>query len=212
MRKGLLPGSKPATISALEIANRLSDSVCGIVRIDNPHDTKKPIVQEAIPIAGNFINWNGRTLDPKFTRNKYADVVGLRLEMHGGVYPYEGPKLSRQEQMAVVQFICDPDKTGLEGDEDNEEEKRKLRARKSTGDGMGDDPTDGQKEPEDDGKSLRFKSYEMEDHVKVLRLDWHTKHACDSEQDGDSDDDRSEGDEPRKTSSHWGFFTWFIVM
>lgn len=110
--------------------------------------------------------------------------------------------------MAVVQFICDPDKSGLEGEKDEQEQ---LQARKNTGDGLGDDPTDGQKESGDEGRSLRFKSYDMEDDIKVLRLDWHTKYACDSEKDGDSDNDRSDGDEPKK-SGGWGFFTWFIVM
>lgn len=179
--------------------------VCGIVTIDNPHDTKEPIVQEAIPIAGNFINWNGRSLDPKFTRLKAtdSDLEGLSLEMHGGVYPFEGPKKNRKEQMAVIQFICDPDKTGLEGEED---EEKKLRTRKNSGKGMGDDPEEGGKEDEDDENSLRFISYEMEDDVKVLKLDWHTKVACESKKDRDKDDGRD------NSGSHWGFFTWFIVM
>ncbi|KAK5242509.1 type II membrane protein, partial [Cryomyces antarcticus] len=67
-----------------------------------------------------------------------------------------------------------------------------------------------QKDP-DEGKSLRFVSYKPEgDHgVGTLRLEWHTKYACESQK--DVDDSPPSGKTP-SSSSHWGFFTWFLII
>lgn len=91
---------------------------------------------------------------------------GVRVELHGGVYPPLGEK-----QKAVVEFICDKDKTGLEGQE------------------RGGKVIDGV-------MSLKYSGYEE----NVLKLEWRTKQACEQQAGG--------GD----GGSHWGFFTWFIIM
>ena len=74
-------------------------------------------------------------------------------------------------------FICDRDKTGLEG------QKRD--------DGTG----------KEDEKSLKYIDYENE---VSLKLEWRTKYACEQQQDGGGSD--VDG------GSHWGFFTWCIIM
>lgn len=132
--------------------------------------------------------------------------------MHGGMYPFDDRKNGRK-QKAVVEFICAPERTGLEGEdgageeeekekeEDGEENKRRKTRRDDEDDGEG-------KEKEDDGRSLRFISYgraEDDDDIDVLRLEWLTKHACDG---GAADDGGSE----ETKSRHWGFFTWFIIV
>ena len=65
-----------------------------------------------------------------------------------------------------------------------------------------DDPED---DKQDDGKSLTFVSYgSIDDKTDVLRLNWRTKYACEDFEDDD--------DESSSKGSHWGFFTWFIIM
>ena len=85
------------------------------------------------------------------------------------MYPPE-----KEKQKAVVEFICDKDKTGLEG----QERDGKV--------------IDGE-------KSLKYLSYEGD----VLKLEWRTKQACEQQAGGGGGGDGG---------SHWGFFTWFIIM
>ena len=67
---------------------------------------------------------------------------------------------------------------------------------------MKDDPED---DKQDDGKSLTFVSYgAIDEKTDVLRLNWRTKYACEDFEDDDDDSSNK--------SSHWGFFTWFIIM
>jgi autophagy-related protein 27 len=159
---------------------------------------------------------NHRNIDAKFTllsksgSNADADRQGVRAELHGGKYPFNA---GGRDQMAVIEFVCDPERTGLEGDDKDE------------GDGLPDDndddnkdKDDGEKEErrwdlgkreqggkgqcEDSDASLRFCGYGPEDDEKtkvdVLRLEWRTKYAC--------------KDAPADSNGGWGFFTWFIIM
>ena len=168
-----------------------------------------------VPIAGDYTAGPGWPLDPHFTRLKNsdshadADKEGLRLELNGGRYPFEG-KEKGKKQKAFVEFLCDEDRTGLEGDEEDGKDTEKEEGGKG-GDSSDqrrkpkrdeDDDDDGKKKDEDE-KSLRFKSYKPEGDkdVGVLRLEWRTKYACES----------SYGNQPG-SSSHWGFFTWFMIM
>lgn len=129
--------------------------------------------------------------------------------MHGGRFPYDDKK-NGLDQQAIIEFVCDQDRTGLEeGEEDNGE--KEDGDGKDEGDKDGNEKNDklqqrdGNKCQGDDKKSLRFCGYEKEEvgkdkkQVKVLRLEWRTKYACENASD----------DTP---SSHWGFFTWFIIM
>ena len=104
------------------------------------------------------------------------------------------------DQMAIIEFVCDKERTGLEGDEKDDRDKdeddtedEKFRREES-------DEMDSSK-----GKSLKFNSYKEETldkkTVGVLRLEWRTKYACE-----DANED------PGESSGRWGFFTWFIIM
>jgi len=160
--------------------------VCGTVRswnrVDDPNHEHVEI-ENVIPIAGNFETSNGKSLDPKFTRLKStdADKDGLQLELYGGVY-------GRKKQKAVIEFQCDKDRTGNEGNEAAKSEA--LRPR--------DD------EKEENPNSLTFVSYgsvEGKESMDVLRLNWRTKYACEDA-----------ADEPAEKKSGWGFFTWFVLI
>lgn len=166
--------------------------VCGIEHTYNTADDTDTI-SGVIPVAGNYPTESGRNLDPQWTRLKtsssHADSEkeGVRLEMHGGMYPFDDRKKGRKQE-AVIEFICDPHRTGLEGEEDGEEERRR----------------DVRETEDEDERSLRFIGYGPVDETDVLRLEWLTKHACEDAKDGGG------GDENR--SRHWGFFTWFIIV
>lgn len=158
----------------------------------------------------------------------------MRIVFNGGKYPLNK---SGRPQKAVLEFVCDKDKTGLEGETTPEDlydkpESRRLRAREDgkegdgkEGDGDGDGDGDGN---QDDGtekqivksdSALLWNSYgsaDDNDKTDVLRLTWHTKHACegayknpDNDKGGSGDGD---SDKPTDESSSWGFFTWFILM
>jgi hypothetical protein len=165
-------------------------------------------IKRVIPIAGQYAGSHGRFLDPEWTRLKDSashddsSKEGLRLEMHGGRYPFE--KSNGRQQKAIIEFQCDRNRTGLEGVEtdkrdkiDEDQESLMLRSE-----------SDDKKEPADDA-SLQLVSYKPEgegdDEFDVLRLHWKTKYACE----GMLDHEPSSGN---KSSSHWGFFTWFLIM
>ncbi|OJD13758.1 hypothetical protein AJ78_05808 [Emergomyces pasteurianus Ep9510] len=193
----------PTTINTtytLDLCKPLKDSecpsgtmVCGVQRSSDENK-----ILGAIPIAGNFVQNSGRSLDPKITRLKSSDsqLEGLRIELHGGKYPFNGKDFKQQ---AVIEMTCDRERTGLEGDWTGKRVKRV--AEDGSGGDKPDDKPDNKKGEQDDKKSLRFKSYGQVDNVFVLRLDWSTKYACeDFEDDGNG------------KGNHWGFFTWLIVV
>ena len=182
-------------------------SVCGIESVSNPVDDTKISVEGVIPIAGNYETSNGKSLEPKFSRLKSEDTQaeGLRMEIHGGQY-------DRKNQMAIIEFQCDLDRTGNEGFETvngnmvSNHTAGSLDKRGAAAMGLGglakDDPED---DEQDDGKSLSFVSYgATDDKTDLLRLNWRTKYAC---EDFEDDEDDSSG-----KSSHWGFFTWLVIM
>lgn len=124
------------------------------------------------------------------------------MELHGGQY-------DKKNQMAIIEFQCDRDRSGNEGFEAVGGRMVSSRAvdfldKKGTSardiGSLADDPED---DKQDDEKSLTFVSYgATDDKTDLLRLDWKTKYACE-----DFEDDDSSG-----KSSSWGFFTWFIIL
>ena len=168
--------------------------VCGITTTYNPTlDPVVPEIDQVIPVAGNFevSGGSGRSLDPHFERLKATDTDadGLRIILNGGFY-------AKKAQRAIIEFQCDKDRSGNEG---NEEEKKRSDER--------DDKTE---EQDDDMKnnpsSLTFVSYgQLDEKTDVLRLNWRTKYACEDAT------DRDDGDGGSKKGG-WGFFTWFILM
>lgn len=132
--------------------------VCGIEWIHNPADSSKDQIDRIIPIAGDF---GTAKLSPTYTRLKSstaeadANKEGVRVELHGGEYP---PGDGGKKQKAVVEFICDKDKTGLEGQE-----------------------RDGKTVAGE--RSLKYLGYDGD----VLKLQWRTKQACEQQTGSDGD-------------------------
>lgn len=182
---------------------------------DGEKDEPRP--KDIWAIAGEFIhNGRGGELNPKYTRLRNsgshadADREGLRVELNGG--DHAGVK-----QKAIVEFVCDQDKTGLEG-LTGKAMADKTRREEEDGDGQDRKPLPDPNE----GKSLKFLNYRVEntggsgshedEEMGVLRLEWMTKYACEKTKGGKNrEDDPVPGTPPSKTSG-WGFFTWFIVM
>ncbi|KAL7267951.1 type II membrane protein [Rhizina undulata] len=170
--------------------------VCGIERVTTIGDNSTTIVREIIPIAGDFGGKRG--VDPIITRLKTSNIAsdagreGLRVILHGGEYV-------KKRQEAVVEFLCDHERTGLEGSEPEDEggedsESVVMRAAEEQAEEGG----------KDDKASLQFISYNKEDPEKdVLHLQWRTKYAC---------EDVSSGGGSGDSGSSWGFFTWFIII
>ncbi|THY25835.1 hypothetical protein D6D01_04831 [Aureobasidium pullulans] len=185
---------------------------CGIEYDYNLADNSSTI-RRVIPIAGQYAGSHGRFLDPEWTRLKNsashddANKEGLRVELHGGKYPFEKP--NGRQQKAIIEFQCDRNRTGLEGAEGDsrdkleEEDVAGLLMRDET-----DDKKDDKEKPAEDA-SLQLISYKSEgegdDEFDVLRLQWKTKYACE----GMTEHKPSSGN---KSSSHWGFFTWFLII
>ena len=179
--------------------------VCAIKRVINKEDDKE-VIEKVIPVAGNFDH--GRPMNPGLTRLRDDDDEegkrkgegreGLRIELHGGRYPWSA-KAGRR-QMAIVELVCSKDGG-----------KRRTRLRRAASPD-GEDNSDGDDEgsgDEDlsDTKGLKFVSYGAEKKdgkdLDVLRLEWVTEHACEG---------RTGKDDSEHSRNHWGLFTWFIIM
>lgn len=153
--------------------------MCGIERVSLHHAT--PSV-DVIPVAGDI---DGRHADPAVKRLKASDPgrEGLRVTLNGGLY-------DKTNQQAVIEFICDPDRTGLEGDEETRQKREDEKGEKD--------------------KSLKFVSYDTNNtELHVLKLEWKTKYACEGTR---GEDPAPTPDPDPAPGSSWGFFTWFIIM
>jgi hypothetical protein len=167
-----------------------------------------------IDIAGTYTSLHNGQLDAHFELLRKSDSnsdqgkEGFRAELHGGRFPYDDKK-NGEDQRAIIEFVCDKEREGTEkgemddggdredddADDDGDKKEEKLRRR--------DDDNANKGKCEDSDASLRFCGYEDETNakdkkVKTLRMEWRTKYACE--------------DAPQDASSHWGFFTWFIIM
>lgn len=179
----------------------------------------KDEVQAVIPIAGNLINHGGSDLEPKITRLKTSDSgadakkEGVRIVLHGGSSSYSGQKRAQQ---AIVEMVCDKDKTGKEGEWDPKDDKYEPGPEETEEEGSSSvtkwkraDGDEG-KDPESEHQLLKpdaaliFDSYgplSEDKKVDVLRLTWYTKYACEG---------LPEDEYP--SNQHWGFFTWLVIL
>lgn len=181
--------------------------VCAIQRTIKPDDGTdgKGEVTKVVPIAGDLKVYGGGDLDAKPTRFRGGESThdasrdGLRIVLNGGRYPLTGS--DSRKQKAVIEFVCDPERTGLEHDDRESEDKYKNGGKDKRELGYrADNGTDTTSK-----SSLRFIEYgpETDDSsTDVLRLEWLTKHACEDQKDKDDAD----------KSGHWGFFAWFLIM
>ncbi|KAI1389204.1 autophagy-related protein 27 [Hypoxylon trugodes] len=204
--------------------------VCAIKRLGDTFE-------KAIPIAGDLENHGGHPLDSEITRLDNSDTgkQGLLVVLKGGIDRTDSGH--KRDQKAIIEFLCDKDRNGTEGEYDPTDDKYEssddpLMARatnpllfRADDDGdNGDDGGDGNDGNDgDDGEtpkevqlgikndpSLIFRSYapsEEDPEVDVLRLTWLSKYACEKRDDNGSDDGPDE-----KPSPHWGFFTWLVIL
>jgi hypothetical protein len=183
----VLGESIPSTIPRPKAKLTWPHLVCAIERLINPIE-KTNAISRVIPIAGDLQGSSGSALEPSFTRLKTSTSPsdqgreGLRVVLNGGSY-------SGRKQRAIVDFLCDKEFTGVEGEVEPEDKYKHEKRDEALAAG--------------NSTALQFMKYGPEGgdtETDVLRLEWKTKYACESlEDDG-------------KVTSHWGFFTWFIIM
>jgi len=187
--------------------------VCAIRHTVDPRKEAKDAdrITHVIPIAGNLLEHGGKAFDWSAERLSTSDVPGdaqkegVRLTLKGGMY--------EREQRAVIELLCDKERTGLEGEwepkdkpapDGPKEEKLRRLAGRGEGDKLAriDDVGFPEKQLKKDDAALVWDSYgHTEDkNIDVLRLTWHTKYACE------------EGAERTDSSNHWGFFTWIVIL
>lgn len=164
-------------------------------------------------IAGDFFD-SGRHLEAKLellghgSAHKDKDQEGLRMILHGGLYPLRKAAGQKQyKQQAIIEFVCNDTVTGNEGFEASDSRfGDRRRAKGDEGDDEDEDEPSIELPHLDAGKSLQFESFEMEDEIETLRITWNTKYAC-LDNRGEDDDN-----EPPAKSGGWGFFTWLIIV
>jgi hypothetical protein len=95
-------------------------AVCAIRRLLSL-DGKQDTIQEVIALAGDLETQGGGALDANLTRLIPDDDAtaakrdGLRVVLNGGAHFLHDPASKKRKQHAVIDFLCDKDKTGTEG-------------------------------------------------------------------------------------------------
>ncbi|KAK8025427.1 Autophagy-related protein 27 [Apiospora arundinis] len=205
--------------------------VCALEHYIGNDDKKTDNLHSVFPIAGELKGKDGGSnLDHEAIRlstsdsNSDSKKEGVRLILRGGVRTDEHDG-SRKKQQAIIEFVCDKDKEGTEGEikpEDEYDDTTNAATVLSRGsptdpllyaaDEGGDKDKD--KEPKPTGpvqlgpadRALIFESYgalDSDKDVDVLRLTWKTKHACENSAENGGDE---------SPSKSWGFFTWIVIL
>ncbi|KAJ6160430.1 hypothetical protein N7470_003826, partial [Penicillium chermesinum] len=162
-----------------------SKNICGFVD-KHPQDGNGD-ERWGYSVAGVESGEGAKEPELKLLKEVNEDLQGLRLKIAGGKYR-SSVEAKEKAAAAVIDFKCDPDRSGLEGitTVKNNGEKR----RRAEGDESSTDP------------SLTFKSFAPDDDdTYILKLDWRTRVACDNFQSG-----------KESSSNSWGFFTWLIII
>lgn len=183
------------------------NTVCGIQRLVNNYENSTSF-EAAIPVAGQYTLHGGTELDPEITRFKTSsspsdrEKEGFRLELHGQKFP-DGK--SGVKHKAVIEFLC-ADKAEEKGERDliHFVERRKEEKEEDDDGEEEDHSASGEIADDGHGGTLKFTDFDIVDDTKVLSLEWRTKYACENSKGG--------GDSPDSRNSHWGFFTWLIIM
>jgi len=177
----------------------------------------KDVPENVTPIAGTSGDFVVETKRLKTSEAKEDEgKEGLRLTLKGPVH--------QVEQKAVITFLCDDKKEGTEGEWENKDDeyekpgKKQKREDKKDGDDKKDDGSHGypEKQMKKDDAALIWDGYKAAE--GTLFLTWHTKYACEAQsggggKDGDKEDPKKpDEDAPASESSHWGFFTWLVVL
>lgn len=210
--------------------------VCGVERVvgagDNGRDWKG-LVTGIIPIAGDYHAGtpSSRALDPKVTTLKSgvdSRVLGLRVELHGGQYPFDldGGKTNSnttgRKQTAIIDLQCDPTRPKPGPRFKKHGEAGALAGHREEGASQDDswpnqrcegflETSTSSNSSHKNTSDIRFISYGPggdNNNNDVLHLEWLTKYACENINNHNDSDNNDENDK----SSHWGFFTWVIIM
>ncbi|KAI0543549.1 autophagy-related protein 27 [Xylaria curta] len=195
--------------------------VCAIKRLIKPGETVDT-VEGVISLAGELSNHGGAALDPDVSRLSKVDPEsgkeGLRVILKGG-FGYTDTHVKRRKQ-TVIDFVCNKELEGTEGEYDSED-KYEARAEddKNEDEDNGKDEDAPPKEVQlgDKNPSLVFDRYGPSDsdtdtNVDVLHLTWSSKHVCLSKDDDGSGGSGDEDGDVKKPSSHWGAFTWIVIL
>ena len=137
---------------------------------------------EFITIAGDFDDHKLSENITLFNSPDKGQVV--RVTLHG-------PRYLDHDQSAVIDFVCDNGRTGLEGS------KPVAAAAAAAVDAQETTLSLKYIDYVTDGKSDPMK--------QTLFLEWRTKLAC-------AELAKGGGKEDKDSSSHWGFFTWIFIM
>ncbi|PWY90114.1 autophagy protein Atg27 [Aspergillus heteromorphus CBS 117.55] len=177
-----------------------SKNICGFRY--NTSLTSTEEFSRVFPIVGLEHMGHG-SKDPEITRLKTLDSSrdGLLVKLWGGEYDVNG---KTKDAGAAIEFECDPDRTGLEGLRTSEDAKRR-RDEVSLGAAAGDGDADME-------RSLQFKGFGPSDQdgddSYLLKLNWRTRYACENVDGVPGGGDGAD----RDGESHWGFFTWMIIL
>ncbi|KAI1120640.1 autophagy-related protein 27 [Nemania abortiva] len=198
--------------------------VCAIRRLINIEDHVDSI-DEVTPLAGELKMQGGSYLDPDITRLSKIDPdsgkKGLRVTLRGG-FKYDETHVKRKQQ-TVIDFVCNKDLDGTEGEYDSEDKYESTLNRRAEGDENEGEDKDGEengppKEVQlgiEKNPSLVFERYGLSDSdsdLDVLHLTWSSKYVCESKADDGKDGGGEDDGDVKKPSSHWGAFTWIIII
>jgi len=176
----------------------LVELVCAIERFENKEE-KVDAIQDVFPVAGELQDAGGKSLEPKWAILKDSTKEGISVELSGGFNEDNG---KTKPQKAIVEFICDKDVEGTENlyDPEDKYETKVLSA-------TAEEPKDEKKKNGTCMYDLSFGGYDQSQEIDVLKLSWRTKYVC-----ADVEQSPAKGGDPKSSSAHWGFFTWFILM
>lgn len=119
------------------------------------------------------------------------------MKLWGGEYVTD--KKEKKRAGAVIEFQCDPERSGLEGLHTEQDTEKRAGRSITALEKREDSDQEG-----DSSQSLQFKSFGPgDDNTYILKLDWRTKYACDN---------YLSDNKGKSSGGHWGFFTWFIIM
>ncbi|KAF3395615.1 Autophagy-related protein 27 [Talaromyces pinophilus] len=187
-----------------------SRNVCGFAQTLYSDGRSDPL--KSLPIAGyeNALGGGSKDVEINLLKSIDPDTEGVRVKISGGTIPE--PELKKKyPASAIIDFQCDPNRTGLEGlkndDDLDQATDSKLRRREDSDEGK-DGDKEGEDKPAPKTSSLTFQSFNLVDDKEgfVLRLDWKTKYACEDYK------RENPGSGGGSGGGHWGFFTWLIII
>ncbi|KAK4187612.1 autophagy-related protein 27 [Podospora australis] len=180
--------------------------ICAITHRWDPKTKKTGDTDKVIPIlveGKEPFSWDAKRLsagDSKTGEKDKDKKEGVKVTLSGTT------KYQDRKQKTVIEFLCDADLKGDEGEWEGVDEyepapKTRRMVMADDGDEVGTPEAQLTKE----GKvALIWGGYRTEADTDTLYLTWHTKFACDAAADKPA--------QPPAESAHWGFFTWFVIL